>query len=121
MSQGPPSAGQLLEAVRDWLSQSVRPIASGPLAFQARVAANLLQIVERELALGPASDAAEHARLERLLKRSDSLDALNAELLERIRSDRLADIDRAALMNHLRETVAAKLAIANPRYATTRS
>jgi len=55
---GRPTASELLEAVREYLLGSVLPATSGQLAFHARVAANALAIVARELELGPpAADA----------------------------------------------------------------
>jgi aminoglycoside phosphotransferase (APT) family kinase protein len=52
---GRPTATELLEAVREYLLGSVLPATSGQLSFHARVAANALAIVARELnlAAGP--------------------------------------------------------------------
>jgi aminoglycoside phosphotransferase (APT) family kinase protein len=50
---GRPTASELLAAVREYLLTSVLPATSGQLAFHARVAANSLAIVARELELGP--------------------------------------------------------------------
>jgi aminoglycoside phosphotransferase (APT) family kinase protein len=50
---GRPAASELLAAVREFLTDQVRPATSGQLAFHARVAANVLAIVMRELELGP--------------------------------------------------------------------
>ncbi|HKD88661.1 MAG TPA: phosphotransferase [Streptosporangiaceae bacterium] len=50
---GRPTANELLAAVREYLLTSVLPATSGQLAFHARVAANSLAIVARELELGP--------------------------------------------------------------------
>ena len=50
---GRPTASELLEAVREYLLSSVMPATTGQLAFHARVAANALAIVARELELGP--------------------------------------------------------------------
>jgi aminoglycoside phosphotransferase (APT) family kinase protein len=49
---GRPTAGELLEAVREFLTGQVMPASTGQLAFHARVAANALGIVARELELG---------------------------------------------------------------------
>jgi len=49
---GRPTAGELLEAVREFLTGQVMPATTGQLAFHARVAANALGIVARELELG---------------------------------------------------------------------
>ena len=47
-----PSASELLEAVREFLLGTVVNETTGATSFHARVAANALAIVERELALG---------------------------------------------------------------------
>jgi Ser/Thr protein kinase RdoA (MazF antagonist) len=49
---GRPTASELLDAVRDFLTGQVMPAATGQLAFHARVAANVVGIVARELELG---------------------------------------------------------------------
>ena len=49
---GRPTASELLDAVRGYLTDQVMPGTSGQLAFHARVAANALSIVARELDLG---------------------------------------------------------------------
>jgi aminoglycoside phosphotransferase (APT) family kinase protein len=77
---GRPTASELLEAVREYLLDSVMPATSGQVAFHGRVAANALAIVARELELGPFPADAE-----------------------------LADTGLA-------DTVAARLAVANPKY-----
>jgi aminoglycoside phosphotransferase (APT) family kinase protein len=53
---GRPTASELLDAVRGYLTDQVMPGTSGQLAFHARVAANALAIVARELDLGPLPD-----------------------------------------------------------------
>jgi aminoglycoside phosphotransferase (APT) family kinase protein len=58
---GRPTAS-LLEAVREFLTGQVMPASTGQLAFHARVAANILGIVARELELGaipPESELAD--------------------------------------------------------------
>jgi aminoglycoside phosphotransferase (APT) family kinase protein len=50
---GRPTASELLQAVREFLTGQVMPATSGQLAFHARVAANALGIVARELEFGP--------------------------------------------------------------------
>ena len=50
---GRPTASELLEAVREFLTTQVMPASTGQLAFHARVAANALSVVARELELGP--------------------------------------------------------------------
>jgi aminoglycoside phosphotransferase (APT) family kinase protein len=75
---GRPTASELLEAVREFLTDQVMPGTSGQLAFHARVAANVLGTVAREIELGPRSAGGD-----------------------------------------LADEVAARLAVANPRYFET--
>jgi hypothetical protein len=122
--QDRPTAGELLEAVRAFLERDVVPALDGTAKFHARVAANLLAIVGRELEHEAAQHAAEWARLDGLLGVAplpspaawrEALAARTAALCERIRRGE-ADTDptRAAVLAHVRATVCEKLAIANP-------
>ena len=61
-----PSAAQLVQAVREWLDRDVVSATTGRLKFHARVASNVLAIVERELELGPEQADAHRARLDAL-------------------------------------------------------
>jgi hypothetical protein len=114
-----PTARQLVGAVRDFLEREVGPALEGRAAFHARVAANALAIVERELELGPAQEAAEAERLRALLGTDGSLEAQNRELCRRIREGELGPAT-PGLLEHLRETTLAKLAVDQPRYASYR-
>ena len=115
MAQDRPTAQELIEAVREFIERDVMGALDGQQAFHARVAANVLAMVERELAMGPASDAAELVRLEALLGRAGTLAELNAELAKQIR-DGVLDRRLAEVLEHLRRTSRDKLAITNPRY-----
>ncbi len=104
-----PSAVELLDAVREFLQSDVLPATEGRVRFHTRVAANVVAMVAREVALGPEQRAAHAARLEGLGVHSD------AELADAIRSgafDDRADEVRAVV----RAAVADKLAVANPGY-----
>lgn len=105
-----PSAAALVEAVAGFLRDEVEPAATGRRRFHAKVAANALDMVRRELELGPALAAAHAARLAALGVADE------AELAAAIRAgafdDRLAEVTAA-----VRATVADKLAVANPGYA----
>jgi aminoglycoside phosphotransferase (APT) family kinase protein len=54
---GRPTARELLDAVREFLTDDVMPGTTGRTSFHARVAANVVAIVERELAMGVAQRA----------------------------------------------------------------
>jgi hypothetical protein len=118
MSQDRPTAAELLAAIADLLREEVTPVldkVEPRLGFQMRVAANSLAILEREARLGPAADAREHQRLVKLLGRDGSLDDLNRELAQQLRSGERDERD-AVLMAHLDATIADKIAIANPKW-----
>lgn len=55
---GRPTAAELVGAVADFLDNDVRRAVGPPVNFHARVAANVLRIVERELLDGSADDVA---------------------------------------------------------------
>ena len=58
-----PTIEQMVEAVREWLERDVMPTTEGRLQFHARVAANMLAMVERELQLGSEQADAHELRL----------------------------------------------------------
>lgn len=104
-----PTSIELLEAVREWIDSELIPSIDGRVRFHARVASNVLAMVEREIELGPAQAVAHENRLARLGVADDT------ELAAAIR-DRRFDDRTDELRTLLAETVADKLAVANPRY-----
>jgi Domain of unknown function (DUF6285) len=107
-----PSAGELIESVREWLERDVLAATDGRLQYHTRVAINALSIVERELMLGPSHDAAHQQRLEMLGVADD------AELAAAIRSGALDDrIDEVRTL--VWQSVRDKLAVANPKYLSS--
>jgi hypothetical protein len=115
-----PPVSDLLEALRAFLETEVMPAVSGELRFRCRVAVNVLATVTRELALGPAVDAAERARLVAILGHEAPLDDMRRELAERIRDGRI-DAARGDVVEHLRLVLREALAINNPRWLSPRS
>ena len=123
-----PSAAELIAAARLQLEQQVIPgIAEPRLRFQTLVAANVLAIVERELAAGEAYLAAAWQRAADL--QGDTADQPAGEMLRAdvaSQARRLCEDIRAgiyddqlrhqALLAHLRRTAEEELAVANPRY-----
>src|SRR5947209_4253838 len=104
-----PTAAQLVEAVREFLERDVMAATEGRVQFHTRVAVNALNMVQRELELGPAQAAAHRSALGRLGVADE------AELAAAIRSGRLDD-RRSEVVEVLRQTVRAKLEVSNPRY-----
>lgn len=114
-----PTASELLAAVAGFLRDEISPTLSGRLAFHARVAVNVLEMVRRELALGPAAVEGEAARLKALLGRDGSLADLEAALCAAIATGD-ADPTDPALVDHLWTTILDTLAVDQPNYATYR-
>jgi hypothetical protein len=127
--QDRPSALELLAAVRAFLEDDVVPALDGRRRFHALVAANVLGIVERELAGEDAQQRAEWGRLAELLETpgtapeqrdalAASVRAMTETLSARIRAGDADEAGFAARVRaHLRQTTLEKLAVANPRYA----
>ncbi|MCU0269586.1 MAG: phosphotransferase family protein [Acidimicrobiales bacterium] len=105
-----PSAAQLVEAVREFLAGEVLGATEGRVQFHARVAGNVLAMVERELLAGPAQAHAHRQRLAGLGLDSD------AALAEALRTGRLAS-DDPGVRSVIWAAVLDKLRVANPGYA----
>ena len=110
-----PTAGELVAAVKEYLERDVMPATEGRVAFHARVAVNVLGMVERELALGAVQDAEEHDRLVALLGRDGTVRELTEVLARGIRDGSL-DVPWSDVVESVRGTVRAKLEVANPGY-----
>ncbi|HEV2370106.1 MAG TPA: DUF6285 domain-containing protein, partial [Acidimicrobiales bacterium] len=106
---GHPDAAALVEAVRGFLEGDVMAATSGRVRFHARVAANVLGMVERELVLGGAQRRAHAAGLRRLGVASEE------ELAAAIRDGRLDDRE-TEVRAFLTAAVRAKLEVAHPSY-----
>jgi hypothetical protein len=111
-----PSMRELVDAVREFLETKALPELKGHTAFHARVAANALAIVSRELELAPNATAEEKKRLATLLGHDDSLDELNRELCRRIREGAVT-LETPGLAAHLEQTTHDKIAIDQPNYS----
>ncbi len=111
-----PTASELVEAVREYLERDVMAV-DGRVGFHARVAARILAMVERELALGPAQHDAELARLRDLTGRDGSVRDLHTALAAAIRAGDADDAGAGDVLRVVRASVRAKLAVANPDYA----
>ena len=121
--QDRPTLPELLDAVRGFISDEVLPtLHDHRLRFRSLVAANLLDMMRRELALEPGILRREHERLATLLGAPATVDAdadlaaavqaQYAALCQRIRAGSAPPDTRAALTDSVRD----KLEVANPRY-----
>ena len=114
--QDEPTPPEVLSAVAALLRETVMPQLGGHTAFLVRVAANALDLVRRQVELEPMADAAELARLRRLLGRDGGLLELNEALCEAIEMGEMT-LDAPDLKEHLWATTLEKLAIDQPSYA----
>lgn len=105
--QGRPTAAELIAAVAEFLENDVRQAATGQINFHARVAANALRIVERELLIG--EDTAVRTAL------AEFGFAGEAELAAAIRAGRM-DNHAEKLTSLLRTLVRHRLAVSHPGY-----
>jgi hypothetical protein len=134
--QNLPSASELISSVQSHLREHVVEKLEGADKFLVRVAINSLSIAERELAHQDEVDRAEYARLSSLLTdvshvnallstdiadrtgEADSLSDLRWRLVQALRDDQALDTDM--LGEHLRQTVAHRLFIDQPKYSALR-
>jgi hypothetical protein len=114
-----PSGRELVQSVSRLLRDTLLPLLPAHAAFQARVAANALDLAAREWQFAPAAEAAAAARLQSLLGRGGAPDGLEAELCRRIADGRIA-MDDPALLQHLWAGTLDRLAIDQPAYAPYR-
>ena len=126
--QDRPTSVELLEAAADFVESELVPAVQGARQFQARVVANVMRIVAREIKLEDPSARSEVKALARLLGHDaphvHSLNDLRSaavsmgeELATRIRAGDADDGDwRREVLAVVRQSVEDKLRIANPRY-----
>jgi hypothetical protein len=126
--QDRPTYDELLEAVASFLTNDVMSNTRGRINFHARVAANVVEMVRRELASEEEHLAREWDGLGELLG-EESLPASTAELRSRLH-ERNADLaqrirdgfgaagaERVTLLAHLHRTTHDKLTVTNPAWA----
>jgi hypothetical protein len=126
--QDRPTSVELLEAAADFVDRELVPAIEGARQFQARVVANVMRIVAREIKLEDPLARNEVKALARLLGHDaphlHSLDDLRKaatgmgeELTAKIRAGEADDGDwRREVLAVVRQSVEDKLRIANPRY-----
>lgn len=114
-----PNAAELLAAVKAFLENAALPALNGHAAFHGKIAVNVIGILERELALGPSSQAREVARLQHLLgdTATDDVDTLRTRLCDAIQS-RTVTAETPGLLEHVLQTAADRVAIEQPNYAS---
>jgi aminoglycoside phosphotransferase (APT) family kinase protein len=106
---GRPTAAELVESVREFLTDRVMAETTGGLAFHARVAGNVLAMVERELRDGPAAALARSVALDDLGVRTER------ELAGALRAGTL-QVSPEQVLDALADGVVERVGVANPRY-----
>jgi hypothetical protein len=125
--QDRPTVDELLGAVERFLRDEIVPATDGRQQFLARVAANAVGLVTRELASEAEHASREWRGLDGLLgveampgdrrTLAERVRARNEALVERIRAGDFDDGDgREALLRHVRDTVRDKLEVTNRAY-----
>jgi hypothetical protein len=125
--QDRPTYDELLAAIEHFLDEQTTVGVQGARSFHARVAANAVRIVRRELEREDDALGREWAGLDALLGASErpaghralreALVARNEALCARIRAgDADGGTFRDAVLSHVRETVREKLLVSNPRW-----
>ena len=121
-----PTVTELIDAVRAFLDSDVVPALDGTKKFHARVAANVLAIAGRQIALEEEQLKEEWRRLDSVLGPQPApgeTEALKEGLRARTQTlcdvIRRGDVDtgepRRRVLDHVRATVREKLAVANPK------
>ena len=126
--QDRPTSIELLEAAADFVESELVPAIQGSRQFQARVVANVMRVVAREITLEDPLVRSEVKAMARLLgHEKPHLHSLNdlctaaatmgEELTTKIRAGEADDGDwRREVLAVVRQSVEDKLRIANPRY-----
>ncbi len=107
---------ELLGAVKGFLMDSALPALSGRDQFNARVAANVLGIIDREQQVGPELAALDAAAAQQWLS-GDSGSGTALQQLSRALAAREIDAD-TGFFEYLRQRQLLVSAINNPRYAS---
>lgn len=113
---GHPSAADLIDSVRGFLAELERELP-GRQAFHAKVAGNVLALVERELRQQP--EEVEIEALAGLVGGTAPLAELRAKACTALRDGRL-DERTPGLIDALTAATLARLAVDNPKYSTYR-
>lgn len=109
-----PRTEELAESVRLWIDE-IRPTLDPRNAFLARVAANAMATIYRELTQGPAAEARAVEGMREVLGSDGDFAALNVELCERIRSGELG-VETPGLLPMLAAMARDQIAIDQPSY-----
>lgn len=117
--QDEPRAAEILPAVARFLRDTVTTDHSAHTIFQARVAANAVDLAAREAQLTPRLNEEERVRLMKILGHDGDLLTQNRTLADGLLDGRLS-LSTPGMKAHLWATSMAKLAVDQPGYASYR-
>lgn len=106
---------ELLQAVKGFLAETVTPALNDRDQFNARVAANVIGIVQREQALGPGLSALDHAAFSKWIPDGAPDDDVVPQISQALAKRRIKP--DAAFLDYLKQRQLLLSAINNPRYA----
>ena len=115
-TQSDVTSAELLGAVKGFLMENLLPAVSGRDKFNARVAANVLGIVEREQALNPALQALDREAAKRWLPDRESTEGIPQQLALALAARNIPA--HPDFMEYLKARQLLVTAINNPRYAS---
>jgi hypothetical protein len=118
--QDQPTPGEMLKTVAAFLRGADLKEAQPHVAYQVRVAANVLDLVARELAIAPRENTLEAKRLRAILRRDGSLEELNIAFAEALDRGTLSLLS-PKVWDHLWATTLAKLSVDQPAYSGYRA
>ncbi len=117
--QDEPRATEILPAVAQFLRDTVTTDHSAHTLFQARVAANAVDLAAREAELAPGLNEEERVRLMHILGHDGDLQTQNRALADALLEGRLS-LSTPGMKAHLWATSMGKLAVDQPGYASYR-
>ncbi|MCF8467700.1 MAG: phosphotransferase family protein [Sneathiella sp.] len=116
LSSDMPGSVELLKSVRDFLRGDIIEGTEGRTRFLARVGSNSLDIVLRELQLGPSHMAERLRGLRELFDCKEDFEKLQWRLVGELR-DGSMPLDTPGLAKYLRQSVFTQIAIDQPTYS----
>ncbi len=110
------SVDELLSAVKSFLMESAAPQLGGRNRFNARIAANVLGIIQRENAMGPVLHALDQEAATKWLPVVETGDPIAQQLSRALARREITDT--SGFFDYLKRRQLLVAAINNPKYAS---
>lgn len=111
-----PDPDALLDIVAETLREEIAPLLVGSARYHVLIAANLIAVVRRQLALEPELMRAEVARLQDILDTQEGDLAMLTQMLATALRDEELDRDDPRIGRHLALTSRDKLRVDQPKF-----